>query len=688
MASTQSFAELFDAWFSKGEASARESLFHRLRCRVRRALAADAGGWASDVAQDAMLTIASHIKPFGVPRESADFAGTTPAELIAWVLTIARNKARRSGKREGRRDLHRTQNSVGGVVDQGALPGAAAERAEEVERIAAAMKRLSETDRTLLEEYYLKGASYEELAREHDVGPTDPLRQMRVRVHRARRRLERELGRADAPGAGEPPRRGPRQPEETGSESDADAGLEPILQRLAYCHTTRTNDGDGSGEVLGGHARATLERHGFDSGSKLGEGAFASVWSARDRRLGRRVAIKVLHSRRETGRRVDVAELFEEARLLAAATESPHPHLVTLWQILESVPCLVLELVPGCTLTELVHREGPVPAEEAVGYAGSLAAALSHLHDHQVLHRDVKPDNVLYDATTQRVKLTDFGLAQRVPGGQGFVGTPRWMAPEVLSGAARITPAADLYSLAATVVWMLTDSSATGAWAEVLPHSLPGVPEAFEKLVRASLAEAPEDRPSAAEFASATAEWVGPEAGLGALVAQLAVTIEELGDDGRCHQIDKTRRIRNELQVGEALGEPFVCRVRTGSRIVLSITSGSPGFLTVLALGPTGFTVPLHPPQGSREAGRIEADRPLSLPPVRVSPPAGRERVLVLWSRHRPAVDGALWFGLLADGERRVAPGAAQRNLLPEPADPRSAGTDELRAIVLHLDHS
>ena len=196
--------------------------------------------------------------------------------------------------------------------------------------------------------------------------------------------------------------------------------------------------GPQGGQVWDGRYR--LER-------RLGAGGMASVWLARDERLDRDVAVKVL-SDVLAGDEEYLKRFEREARVAAGLN---HTNLVTIFDsdIAEGRPYLVMELVSGGTVAQKAAAEG-FAAAEVERLADELLAALAHIHDAGVVHRDLKPANVLID-DHGRFRLTDFGIAQ--PGDAtsltqtgNVVGTMKYMAPEVRAGK-RATVRSDLYSL-------------------------------------------------------------------------------------------------------------------------------------------------------------------------------------------------------------------------------------------------
>jgi eukaryotic-like serine/threonine-protein kinase len=190
---------------------------------------------------------------------------------------------------------------------------------------------------------------------------------------------------------------------------------------------------------------------------RLGSGAFGTVWSARDERLDRDVAVKLLPRER-----VIHARFEREAR---AAARLQHPAIVTLYEaaVDDEGAYLVSELVRGRTLDAMLGQ-GKLSDREIVEVGVSLCDALAHAHSQGVIHRDVKPSNVLVpnrsSGSGDRAKLTDFGVAHVIGGATltrtgDVIGTLAYMAPEQADGR-EVGPEADLYSLALVLYEALT----------------------------------------------------------------------------------------------------------------------------------------------------------------------------------------------------------------------------------------
>ncbi|MFG2497203.1 serine/threonine-protein kinase [Streptomyces sp. NPDC048441] len=198
------------------------------------------------------------------------------------------------------------------------------------------------------------------------------------------------------------------------------------------------------GDLIAGRYRIT---------TPLGRGGMGTVWRAEDELLGRAVAVKELHvdagqSAADAAGRRD--RTLREARSVA---QVKHPGILVLHDVVQHAaqPWIVMELIDGRSLADRIALDGPVPPAEAARIGLALLSALDAAHKAGVLHRDLKPANVLLEAGTERVVLSDFGIAQ-VDGQTtltetgAFVGSPEYTAPERMSGK-RTGPESDLWSL-------------------------------------------------------------------------------------------------------------------------------------------------------------------------------------------------------------------------------------------------
>ena len=186
--------------------------------------------------------------------------------------------------------------------------------------------------------------------------------------------------------------------------------------------------------------------------TEIGRGGMGIVWLAEDRTIGRRVAIKELHL--PDGVPPEERGVFEERVLREARTAGRlnDPAVVTVYDVVQEHgnTYIVMELIQAPTLSELVKRNGPLPQDAVAALAGQLLSALEAAHAAGVIHRDVKPSNVMV-LPNGRVKLTDFGIAQslddpRLTTSGILIGSPAYMAPERIQGG-EADAGSDLWSL-------------------------------------------------------------------------------------------------------------------------------------------------------------------------------------------------------------------------------------------------
>jgi serine/threonine-protein kinase len=190
----------------------------------------------------------------------------------------------------------------------------------------------------------------------------------------------------------------------------------------------------------------------------IADGGMASVWRARDEVLARTVAVKVL--RADLARDPVVAERFH--REAVAAARLSHPAIVAVYDtgVDDGAAYLVMELAGGRTLADVIAERAPLPSDRAIAYLVPVLSALEYAHAHGIVHRDVKPGNVLVDADG-RVRVTDFGIAkaafengQLTDSGE-IIGTVRYVAPEQVQGGP-IDGRTDLYAVGVILYELLT----------------------------------------------------------------------------------------------------------------------------------------------------------------------------------------------------------------------------------------
>jgi serine/threonine-protein kinase len=252
---------------------------------------------------------------------------------------------------------------------------------------------------------------------------------------------------------------------------------------------------------------------------KLGSGGMANVYLAEDEDLGRRVAIKILNDRYAND------DLFIERfrREAKSAAGLSHPHIVSIYDRgeAEGTYYIAMEVIEGRSLKELILTRGALPIHQAVAYARQLLEALRFAHRHGIIHRDIKPHNVLVSTDErvkgreERLKVTDFGIARhgasQMTEAGSIMGTAQYLSPEQARGAP-VTAASDLYSAGIVLYEMLTGKvpfSGESAIEIAMKHvnELPKppsqlraeIPTELDKIVLRALAKEPEDRYQTAE---------------------------------------------------------------------------------------------------------------------------------------------------------------------------------------------
>lgn len=218
----------------------------------------------------------------------------------------------------------------------------------------------------------------------------------------------------------------------------------------------------------------------------LAAGGMGKVYRAHDPNLDRNVALKVIIPPSSAQEREEFVTRFR--REAVALAKLRHPHIVTIFDTgvdkPSGMPYLVMELVDGRSLSRVLDEEGPLPVDRALYFAEQIGDALAFAHQHGIVHRDVKPDNVLVDAK-DCVRLIDFGVARTedsdVTMARILVGTPSYLSPEAAAGG-RVDWRADQFSLATLILQMLSGKRVFRG--DGVPHTVRNVREQHPPTLR------------------------------------------------------------------------------------------------------------------------------------------------------------------------------------------------------------
>ncbi|MEX1186055.1 MAG: protein kinase [Gemmatimonadaceae bacterium] len=261
----------------------------------------------------------------------------------------------------------------------------------------------------------------------------------------------------------------------------------------------------------------------YELEEEIGRGGMGIVYRARDKRLKRSVAVKLLPP--ELSFRSDIRTRF--LREAETSAQLSHPNIVPIYTVGEegNLVFFIMAYIGGDNLAKLIHDRGPLDPAEVRRILREVAEALQYAHGRKVVHRDIKPDNILLDADTGRAMVTDFGIARAVIEGSGSkltatgmaLGTPAYMSPEQAAGDSNIDGRTDIYSLGVVAYQMLCGElpfDAPNTPAMLVKHlsEMPppisdrcrGVPDDLARAVMLMLEKSPDARfPSAGALAVA-----------------------------------------------------------------------------------------------------------------------------------------------------------------------------------------
>jgi serine/threonine-protein kinase len=467
----------------------------------------------------------------------------------------------------------------------------------------------------------------------------------------------------------------------------------------------------------------------------LGCGAFGEVWLAQDLNLLKVVAVKTLKVGADPQRREQALEILRrEARLLA---DVDHPNVVGVyaWLIVHDHHYLVMQYVSGGSLEDLLKSERALDWQRAARYVADVGEGLLEVHARGIVHRDVKPANILWDPRRDEALLTDFGVGVRLDDQPTVGGSIPYMAPEAFDGL--VLPSLDVYSLAATFFHLVTGSapfpgSRIADLQEQILRGLPdpdprcaGLPEPLERIIRNGLAADPGRRPTLNDFVVALrgelnrliidtltmpsssaaggsttepapgAATSSPPAGTGlASPAPVGLRLVVSRQDGlgRFQAVATTdprpaAATRDMRRVPPAPGQ---ARVRTGERVRVDVVADRDGYVTVFNVGPTGQLNLLLPDDPAQLAAPwpIAAHRPAQVVDVELTTPAGRERLVAVWTRRPLPLRLEQLASLVEGGDLPGSrPYRATRDMRRVQQSVRHLKPDDWHAVVLELDH-
>jgi hypothetical protein len=284
----------------------------------------------------------------------------------------------------------------------------------------------------------------------------------------------------------------------------------------------------------------------------LGAGGFAMVWLGRDDRLDDLVAIKVLAE--NWAQRMDLRARFEqEARVLRRTKSHRVVEVYDIDELPDGRPYFVMTYADRGSLADALRVE-PLPVHRALSYGADIADGVQHLHDAGVLHRDVKPSNVLLRSGADgsaEVLVADLGLSRELARGSRLTlaaGTPGFMAPEQAAQDSTVGPRADIYGVGATVYFTLTGQKPAAS--AVPPSTLrPGLPDGTDAVILRALAVDPDQRWATAGALRAAllelAERAAAESEPAALVLGADAEVTEAGTGARTAEVPTVQQVED-----------------------------------------------------------------------------------------------------------------------------------------------
>ena len=415
----------------------------------------------------------------------------------------------------------------------------------------------------------------------------------------------------------------------------------------------------------------------YDLLSKIAEGGMGAVYKGRNRTTGAIVAVKIIPA--ETARNPTLVRRFEQE--FRAASLIDHPNVVKALDYCGTnpTPFLVMEFVDGESLGQRVERDGPIDEAEAVRIIGQVCEGLHRAHKQGLIHRDVKPDNILIAHADGTAKLTDLGLVKDVEGelnltrtGRGL-GTPHFMAPEQFRNAKNADVRCDVYSLGATLYCMVTGevpfdkTSPLDCWMKKTkndftpPRSLaPGLSERTAWAIARAMTADPPARPANCRLFMEDLTGTAWKAGSGPTSANSGDSLRFSATDlwymvyrdeaAKSRTVKgSTDSIRKNIQAG-LLGDVSVILVGRTKHGQFQPLRAVPEFRDLVLGGPGSGAVPVLPGPGSDRA----VD-PLEPVPVGPATGAGRSSTRLLGDTASDPSAATVAYHPVPDGAARVA---------------------------------
>jgi serine/threonine protein kinase len=518
--------------------------------------------------------------------------------------------------------------------------------------------------------------------------------------------------------------------------------IETIEAHVETCPTCQAVlNGLSDDEIPSGTTTPSLP--GYCIYRHLGSGAFGEVWLAQDLNLSRVVAAKTLNlGRAPKGQARALDALRQDAQLLARV-EHPNVVRVYAWLTVQDHHYLVMQYVSGGSLADLLKSDGPLDWQRAARYVADVGEGLLEVHGRGIVHRDVKPANILWDPHRDEAVLTDFGVAARLADPADIGGSIPYMAPEAFDG--RVSFSLDVYSLASTLFELVTGvapfaGSRISDLKEQIRRGLPdpdprcaGLPEPLERIIRSGLSADPGRRPKLKEFVSMLRGTLNqlmadtftmslqPAGSVPSTIVSVGSGPKPSDEPTTEQELPRKAPVDLRLIVSRQVGpqtfipvisthprqptarptrdmrkvppSPDQVRLRTGDRVRIEVSADRAGFLTVFNVGPTGTLNLLFPdgdPQHASPPPLFDPNRPLHIVEVEMTPPAGRERLVAVWSREPLRLRLDQLRSIMGDSggsSPASRPYVATRDMKRVQQSVQQLRLEDRHAVVMELDH-